>query len=201
MQLFKKRNESSETGAIAWHPSFRNTAELPDTKTVRTHFFINTAIGCALLGAALYFAYGEYRLQEANHQLAGVEAQIEEQTKPSREAVALYKQFQTEEAKLKEFVAFTSGEKVILSDAILSVAEMLPNYVRISGIQYNGVEFVMRGIVEQPAEVAAGTASQFEKQLRENPPVAGVESVSLTSLLRDQSTGFQRFEMTIRLKR
>ena len=40
--LSKKSDDQSEEEPL-WHPNFRNYERLPDTKVVRTTFFVNTA--------------------------------------------------------------------------------------------------------------------------------------------------------------
>jgi hypothetical protein len=49
----------------AWHPNLRNAAELPDTKVVRTAFFVNGAAMLVAISAALYFGYGDFKMEEA----------------------------------------------------------------------------------------------------------------------------------------
>jgi cell division protein FtsL len=74
----------------AWHPNFRNFQRLPDTKPVRTVFFINGLAVVVALVVLLFVAYQEYALFTVNRQIAELEAQIERDQKLSRQAVTLF---------------------------------------------------------------------------------------------------------------
>ncbi|HUJ44290.1 MAG TPA: hypothetical protein VLW52_11850, partial [Opitutaceae bacterium] len=79
----KKSDQPQAPLVPAWHPNLRNVERLPDTKVVRTRFFVNfaaIAVGAALL---LYFSYQEYRIKNLHHQVAEWQAQIDTNKKAS----------------------------------------------------------------------------------------------------------------------
>jgi len=95
----KNPDKAAAASTPAWHPNFRNFAQLPDTKHVRTSFFVN---GVAVVVAGIFlllFVYQEYRLAESRQQLKNWEQQIERDRPNSAKAVALFKKFQDEEKK------------------------------------------------------------------------------------------------------
>ena len=78
--------------ALAWHPNFRNFEKLPDTKTIRTSFFINGAAIFITVGLLLYTVYGEYLLHEMAGETAGYEANIAKEQKKSDDLFDAIKQ-------------------------------------------------------------------------------------------------------------
>jgi hypothetical protein len=204
MQLFAK-TKASKGGApdfSPWHPNFRNTAELPDTKTVRTRFFVNAACVAFALCGVIFYAYNEYQFREVSAQLQQLEDRIASDTKPSREALALYTKFKEEEAKAQEVTAFLSAEKLVFSDFIFAVGESLPENVMITGFQYGRTEVTVRGFVRGAAQQASGVASAFEKQLRDNPAIASkFESIALSNLAREVTAGSLSFELVMKFKK
>ena len=76
--LPKRKPEKARAPLVpAWHPNFRNFQRLPDTKPVRTVFFINGLAVVVALVLLLFVAYQEYALFTVNRQIAELEAQIE----------------------------------------------------------------------------------------------------------------------------
>jgi len=60
LSLTKKSD--AQVASPLWHTNFRNFERLPDTKVVRTTFFINTAAVALTLGLLLWLGYREYHL-------------------------------------------------------------------------------------------------------------------------------------------
>jgi len=76
LSLLKKKPDAAANLTPAWHPNFRNFERLPDTKVVRTTFFVNaTAIVVALV-ALIFTANREIGLHSLNSQIGEIEAQI-----------------------------------------------------------------------------------------------------------------------------
>ena len=56
LSLLKRKPEAAAVSEMPpWHPNLRNFARLPDTKVVRTAFFINGASVFIALGLLLWF--------------------------------------------------------------------------------------------------------------------------------------------------
>src|SRR5581483_6069762 len=103
LSLLKKKSEAAAAPAVpSWHPNFRNAEALPDIKPVRTAFFVNGAAIFITVGLAVYFVLHELQLRQLKLQLAATENQIARTKKESDLAVAEFKKFQTEEARINE---------------------------------------------------------------------------------------------------
>jgi hypothetical protein len=200
--LNRLKGSGSDTGFTAWHPNFRNTTELPDTKTVRTKFFVNAAAVVLALGALLYFTYTEYALRGLNHEIDGWQQRIDTDAKAIREAIAQYKKFKEQEASSSELVAFRKSEKLIVSDFLIVISNTLPESLLITAIQCGEKGATLRGVVKGPPELASGTASSYEKLLRDNKELsAQFGSISLATLTRDAGTGFLNFEIALQFEK
>ncbi|HEY9155802.1 MAG TPA: hypothetical protein VIM69_11770 [Opitutaceae bacterium] len=203
MRLFNKKG-SGATGDVIqpWHPNFRNTTELPDIKTVRTKFFINAACIVLALGALLYWLYIEYTVRTIDGELKNVNNQIAHDTKGSQEAIAQYKKFKANEAKITELSTFASGQKLLLSDFITNLGQTLPEHVLVTEIQLKEQQIDLRGTIKSSSEAASGISAAYEKQLRDSREFGSrFSSVVLTSLSRDASTGFMNFEIVLKFKK
>src|SRR5687767_12813619 len=114
LSLLKKKSNAEAAPAVpAWHPNFRNFEKLPDTKVVRTAFFVNFAAITLALAAVVYFGLQEWRLRGVQAQVALVQAQIDRDKKVSDQAVALFKKFQAEEAKILEVDTFVKSKPIV----------------------------------------------------------------------------------------
>jgi hypothetical protein len=71
LPLPKRKNDAAAAAAAmpAWHPNFRNFERLPDTKVVRTAFFINGIAAVIAAIALLWVCYQEYQLHDLNRQI------------------------------------------------------------------------------------------------------------------------------------
>ena len=197
----KKSSGSSAGGFSPWHPNFRNAAELPDTKTVRTKFFVNAACVVLGLGALLYLLSTEYTIRSAKQELRGVEEQIARNSKPSQDAIAHYKKFKESEAKITDLSTFLANQKVLFSDFAIEVGQSLPEHVAITNIQLRDADVSLKGVVKSAPELASSIASAYEKQLRDTADLAQrFPSISLTTLSRDSATGFLNFEIILKFK-
>jgi len=201
MQLFNKKGSSGGDSIQAWHPNFRNVAELPDIKTVRTKFFVNVAGIILALVSLLSWLYVEYNLRALNQQVAGLEQDISHNSKPSREAIANYKKFKDDQGKLTELNTFLGTQKVVFSDFVIGLGQTIPDHVNVSSIQLRAADVSVKGVVKSSAEAASTIASQYEKNLRDNAELSKrFASISLASLSRDATTGYLNFEMVFKFK-
>jgi hypothetical protein len=196
----KKRPEkSSGASAFAWHVNFRNSAELPDTRVVRTAFFFNTA--SILLAAALLLLgiFQEYRLYNLKADLESWQKQIKDNKAKSDQGIATYKKFKAEEQKILELDTYLKKDKLVLSDFIIRLGETLPQGIVLLSLDYRDQSVLLRGDVRGQPELASGMASAYEKQLRDDAKIRTVfDSVSLTTLARDAGTGRLIFVMMLK---
>ena len=200
LSLLKKGgNKGDGAGSSAWHPNFRNFTELPDTKVVRTSFFVNGVTGLLAAAVVTFFAYQEYNLSILNNQIAEWDSKIETARPQSQQAVALYKKFQEEQAKTTEVEQFLTGEKLQLTEFLARLGATLPQDVLITFVDYTGTGVTLRGIVSGEPELASGMASTFEKQLKDDEVIGKLfANIALTTISRDSQSGRLSFEIALR---
>jgi uncharacterized small protein (DUF1192 family) len=195
LTLLKRNPEQSPNQGHAWHSNFRNAAELPDTKVVRTAFFVNSIALLALSALILLFGHQEYNIATIRAEIASTEAQIAKDKAASEQAVALHKKFEEEDRKFTELESFLKGNKVVLSDFIVSVGRLLPKRMAITTLEYADAAVVIRGYVAGSTEAV----STYEKSLKDNAEFRQrFESISITNLSRDAEGSRFAFELTMK---
>ena len=205
MLSLTKRSEAQPTAAPLWHPNFRNYDRLPDTKVVRTTFFINTAAICVALGLLLWLGYREYHIYSLNDQAAEAKREIDSNAKQNKEALRLAQVFADEEKKLAAAEAFQTAAISPL-DFVTLIGQTLPKEISVENMDarlndLNGATFTVRGLVAGTPDQASGSASKYVDILRAHKRVGAVfGSITLTNLNRDPRTGFLAFEIIFKVK-
>lgn len=202
----KKKSSDQPATAPLWHPNFRNFEQLPDTKVVRTAFFVNVGAIAVALSLVLWLGYSEYQLHNLAEQIAAAQAAVDKNSKQNAEALRLSKQFADEEKKLTEAGAFVRGP-IKPSEFVVILGQSLPKEISIEAGDMRladvttGPFCVLRGLAAGTPDQASGAASSYLEALRAHPRLAEVfESVNLTSLTRDPTTGFLFFEIVLKVK-
>jgi hypothetical protein len=192
--------------APLWHTNFRNFERLPDTKVVRTTFFVNTAAGAAAIALLLWVGYGEYRLNNLGGQIAEAQSQINAAEKQNTEALRLSQVFVDEEKKLTEAEAFLKMP-IAPSEFIEIIGQTLPKEISIEfadlkiPVDPKNQVFILRGVVAGARDAAAGTASSYVEALKTHPRLGVIfDPVALDKLTPDGGTGFMSFEISLRVK-
>lgn len=205
MLSLKKKSDAQPLTAPLWHPNFRDFERLPDTKVVRTTFFINTAAIAAAAGMLLWFGYREYDNHNIGQQIAEANAQVEANRKQNEEAIRQSKLFADEEKKLTEAIAFMQVSITPLQ-FIQVLGETLPKDISIDYVDSRindpkNSQFQIRGRVAGSPDMASGIASSYVDSLRADERLSKVFSaVTLNRLDRDPAGGFMVFEITLRIK-
>ncbi|GAB1489230.1 hypothetical protein MASR2M8_16830 [Opitutaceae bacterium] len=199
--LKKSKEQASSLPLVpAWHPNFRNYARLPDTKVVRTAFFVNGVAVFLAITALLFFAYREYTLNALNNQIESWNAQIEADRAPSNAAVALFRQFQAEEKIINEVAAFTRI-RLTVSDFLLHLGQTLPTDIAISAFEMRDTGITLRAVVRGAPDRASGQATAFVDQLRKDTSYGELFSeVTPTNVNRDPGTGRLLIELALKFK-
>lgn len=204
MLSLKKKSDAQPTAAPLWHPNFRDFDRLPDTKVVRTTFFINTAAIAAAVGMLLWLGYREFNNHNIGQQIAEANAQIESNRKQNDEALKQAKLFADEEKKLAEAIAFVKAPVTPL-EFVQLLGDTLPKDISIDyvdtriGDPRNSV-FQIRGRVAGSPDMASGVTSSYVDTLRANERVKQIfDPVSLNRLDRDAAGGMV-FEITLTIK-
>ena len=171
--LLKRKPEADAVSEMPpWHPNMRNFARLPDTKVVRTAFFINGAFIFVAIGLLLWFAYQEYKLHNLERQVAAWDQQISRDKKDSDRFVALYGKFKEEQARVGEVDNFLKSRPA-LSQLLMRFGETLPKDIALDSFEEQLTGVVLRCTVRgNPAE-ASGYATAYLDQLRADKVLAG----------------------------
>jgi ABC-type uncharacterized transport system permease subunit len=202
MQFLRRRSDQSQTRLVdAWHPNFRNRDRLPDTKVVRTFFFVNITAVTVVLGLILCFWYQEYRIKEMNRQLASWQAEIAKKQKSATEAVALSKKFAEEEKKVRELDTFLQ-QPLVLSQFLVHLGKSLPVDMVIDSVEIRETGADLRGAAAGSPVEAAGRTTAYVELLQQDNYFKGLfETKDIREdVKRDQSTGRVTFEVSMRLK-
>ena len=202
LSLLKKKSEASAAPAApSWHPNFRNFEKLPDTKVVRTAFFINGAAITLALALGIYFATKEWQLRALNLQVAEEEKKIDRDKKSSDQAVVLFKKFQAEEARVLEVDTFIKS-KPIVSTLLLRLGATLPPNIALDNVDFRDVGLVLRLSVRGAPETALGLSTAYLNQLRADKELAQEfdEFIFTTTPTLNPATGRMAVEFMLKLK-
>lgn len=192
--LKKSSDKPSAVTVPAWHPNFRNFERLPDTKVVRTSFFVNGLSIFIALSLAIYTGYTEYGLKTLRADTESAIKEIKANKPASDQAVALFKKFQEEERKILELQGFLSTSKVVVSDLIMQFGVTLPESVKIAGIDCRSTGVQLRGSIEGASDEASGQAVAYVETLRKDPMFGKLfGEVALSNITRDAGSGNMRF--------
>lgn len=204
-QLLKRKSDAGPVAAPLWHPNFRNYERLPDTKHVRTAFFVNAVAGGIAACLLLYTGFNELRIRTLNQQVEEAQQRIDARTAQNTEALRLSQVFMEEERKLTEAVGFTSIA-IAPSEFVVLLGETLPKEISIEFFDMRlaeaaGPTVVLRGLASGSPEQASGAASSYADVFRTHPRfVAAVDKADITNVNRDTSRGVITFEVVLRLK-
>lgn len=202
LSLLKKKPDAAAAAAVLppWHPNFRNFERLPDTKVVRTAFFVNAvAIVIALL-ALLWFAYQEYQIHDLNHQIEQWDTQINRDKRASDQAIALYKKFQTEAGRVSDVEAFVRSKPVV-SDLLLHLGQTLPPNIALDSFDLRENALRLTGTIRGAPDLASGYATAYVDLLRADAFFAArAEDIAMTNLTRNVQSGRLNLELVLKLK-
>ena len=180
-----KKSDASANVVPAWHPNLRIVENLPDTKVVRTAFFVNGAAISVAIALLLYLSHKEWSLHEVHKQIADLQHQIDADKKESAAAVALYGDFKAEEAKTNEVAEFVAS-KPALSEIILRLGAVTPKKIAFDTLDFKDTGFTIRATVKGAPDRASGDASAYEKQLRADKVLGPMfENVNLLTMRRN----------------
>ncbi|MEO7413371.1 MAG: hypothetical protein ABIZ81_08430, partial [Opitutaceae bacterium] len=168
MPPLKKKSEANAPEVPSWHPNFRNFQRLPDTKVVRTAFFINVGAITVTLVLLLFVGQREWELRVLGQQIAEKQQQIDRSKPGSDQAVALFKKYQAEEAKLLEVQSFVES-KLTLSDLLLHLGQTLPKNIALDRFDLNDAGLILGATIRGAPDQASALATVYTEQLRADP--------------------------------
>ncbi|HEY4990421.1 MAG TPA: hypothetical protein VII09_11470 [Opitutaceae bacterium] len=188
MALTRTKKSEAVVVVPAWHPNLRIVESLPDTKVVRTAFFVNGIAMVITIALALYLGIQEWKLHEVNKQIADWQRQIDRDTKQSAEKVALYQDFKLEEAKTAEVSDFVAS-KPVLSAIVLRLGQVTPKKIAFDGLDFSISGVTIKATIKGAPDRASGDASAYEKQLRSDAVLGPMfDEVNLLTMVKN-STG------------
>jgi len=206
MQLLTKKSEAEPVVAPLWHTNFRNFDRLPDTKVVRTTFFINTAAIAVTLGLILWLGQREYTNYNLGVQKADAQRQIDANQKQNAEALRLSKIFLDEEKKLNEVAAFLKTP-ITPAAFVELIGQSLPKDIMIEFVETRITDpknsvFQLKGRVAGNREKASGIASSYETALKDtkdpNSKIGKIfDPIKLNRLDPDASGEFMTFDISL----
>lgn len=202
-----KKSDAQPAVAPLWHPNFRNFERLPDTKVVRTTFFVNTAAIALTLSLLLWFGYNEYHIKSLADQIADAQKQVDDNSRQNKEALRLSKIFAEEQKKLAEVADFQHA-LLSPSEFIALLGENQPKEIsietiegRLVGTPGNPPVFQLRGLVAGTPDQASGTASRYVDMLKAQPKLGAIfDPITLNNLNRDARANFLAFDITLKMK-
>lgn len=209
LPLLRKKDEAQPEALASWHPNFRNFERLPDTKVIRTAFFVNTAAIAMASCLCLWVGFREYQILNLKEQIADAQRQIDSNTKLNNEALRLSKDFADEDKKIKEALVFT--HRIFTpTEFIVLLGQVLPKEVAIDTIDMRfGVPgsatgsgtATFRGVIAGTPDQASGIAAGFLDMLHEHPQFsAAFDQITLSSLTKDSRDGYLSFEIALRFR-
>jgi len=201
-----KKSDDQPAMAPLWHPNFRNFERLPDTKVVRTTFFVNTAAIAVTIGLLLWMGYREYHIYSLGEQIAEAQKEIDSNSKQNQEALRLSKLFADEEKKLAEAQAFRQAP-INAAEFVTLLGQTLPKEISIESVDARTadasgtVNYQLRGLVAGTPDQAAGAASSYVEMLRAHPRLGTVfDPITLANLNRDARSSFLAFDIQMKIK-
>ena len=199
--LKKKSNQSAGPLVPAWHPNFRDYDKLPDVKVVRTAFFLNGLAILVVIALGIVVGIHEWQLRALNAQIAQAQKRIDRDKRPSDQAVAQFRQYQAEAAKVEEVDKFV-GSRPLFSNILLHLAQTLPENVALDSVDLRPTGLSLRMTVRGTPEVAAGYATAYLTQLRNDKALTDFDRTKFefTNQARSATTGRLAVEFFLRLK-
>jgi hypothetical protein len=135
-------------------------------------------------------------------QIADWQRQIDRDKKKSDAAVALFKKFQAEEAKILEVEAFTKS-KPLASDILLRLGQTVPKNVAFDSLDLREAGLAMRISIRGSSADALGLATTYLEQLKADKELAQFfsnDDFQITNSVRNPNTGRLTVDMLLKLK-
>ena len=200
MPPLKKKSEANVPEVPSWHPNFRNFQRLPDTKVVRTAFFINAVAITVAVVLLLFVGRREWELYVLKQQVAEKQQQIDQNKAGSDQAVGIFKKYQVEEAKLLEVQNFVES-KLILSDLMIHLGQTLPKNIAFDRFDLRDTGLIIGATIRGASDEAkSALAIAYIEQLRTDEKItARFDEIKPANTGRT-TTGRITLEISLRLK-
>jgi len=205
MLSLTKKSDAPDVATAHWHTNFRNFERLPDTKVVRTTFFVNTAAIAIAAGMLLWVASREITNRGIQDQITEAKRQIDANRKQNADAIRLSKAFAVEQSKLAEAARFVSAPLNLL-EFVDRLGQTMPKEIVIDFVEARMTDpkksFVtVRGRAAGSPDQASGVASAYVDQLRADTMLSNLfDPITLTRIDRNTEGTHMAFEVSLNLK-
>jgi Tfp pilus assembly protein PilN len=203
LSLHKKPSDKKDAEKpLAWHPDFREVSKLPDIKTVRTTFFVNTVAVFIVVAFLIFIVVREFNISTLNSEIDRVEKDISEIQKANDRAVIFFTRYQTEEKRFNDALSL-AGDSVVLSALLSHLADLLPIGSQLDVLNFRGkdqpVTLTIR--VHGIDSAASNIATQLVKTLQADATLLKEhDPIKLDSSNRSESEGAFKLELSLRPK-
>jgi hypothetical protein len=200
--LKNNRAGSEKTSVKAWRVDFRNQVNLPDIKTVRTGFAVNTSIFAVLGGLLMFALHREITVSNLATEITELEKSIATAKAENEKAFVLYQQYIKEEKILKEAQAFDANSFDFIA-FITAFSKQMPPGVKIKRVDYKAKDqpITLSGEIAGRDAEATAKADQFTNALKNSEALRGIiANVSMPKIDRDNTTDSLVFDLVLKLK-
>lgn len=182
--MIKLPKKSGSARSYNWRPNFRDLESLPESRVVRTRFFLPTfAVVVASLFSA-YILFQEYRAMRIGEDIKVLEAEIATHEERHDEKVKYNAEFMEISRRLSEVVEFKQG-RLVASDLLLSLSSRLLDGMYLEQVDYMEGRANIQGNVLVSAEEASRLVNEYLKSIEEADVMQGLlDEYKLTSLER-----------------
>ncbi len=206
MQFLTKKSDAQPEAAPLWHTNFRNFDRLPDTKVVRTTFFINTAAIAFTMSMLLWLGQREYTIYDLGEQKAAAQRQIDTNQKDNAAALKLSKTFLDEQKKVSEVLTFLKAP-VTPAEFINLISQSLPKSIEIDFAETRNTSdakssiYQIRGRTAGSPDQASGITSSYVDMLRAHEKLGRIfDPITLIRLDRGAAGDFMTFDISLTVR-
>ena len=159
----------------------------------------NSTVAVTIAAALLiYVGRAEWNLHSLKTQIAEQQAKIDRDKAASDQAIALFKKYQGEEAKLNEVDAFVKSKPAV-SKLLLHLGQTLPKNIAYDRFELRANGLVLVATVRGAPTQAAEWASAYIEQLRADKELSLFDELQQTSSGRNPQ-GRITIELFLHLK-
>jgi len=204
MQLLQRKSDQSQTRLVdAWHPNFRNRERLPDTKVVRTFFFVNVTAITVVLGLVLLFLLQEASINDLVRKIASAQAQVASNQKGAADAAVLTRKFADEEKKVRELDVFLQ-QHLVLSQFMIHLGNALPANLVIDSFEVHESGVSLRGTAagSNPVEASSRTSEYLESLQKDGyfKDIFAAKDMTIQDIQVDKASGRVTFGLLLGFK-
>ncbi len=183
--------------STGWKTDFRQIGSLPDTKAVRTSFYVNIGAAGILAASLIYVAINESSISDKETELQALTSDASRMQPTNTDITNKDKQFSAQKARLLDIENFINTQGMDPLNFIQSVAESLPPQVILENIEQKASIGKITGYVKSSAEVATGIVYNLEQALNKHATLAkNFSSISISNVVKDSQNERLNFEIT-----